>query len=95
MSQRHYRQALDELSNQMDRVTALPPSEVPQALQELKASEFVALRLPAAGLTGEATPTDIGQRIVLRLTWSERQEQTVAMAGWILPSGDSNKLEEP
>ena len=45
IAQRHYRQALDELSNQMDRVTALPADDVPQTLKQLSLSEFAAARL--------------------------------------------------
>ncbi len=95
VTQRHYRLALDELSNQMDRVTTLPPGEVAQALPQLAASSFVAERLPAAKLTAEAMPTDIGQRVVLRLTWNEQHEQTVAMTGWALPRGNSNEQKAP
>ena len=86
IAQRHYRQALDEVSNQLDRITALQLSDVASSLKKLAVSEFAAERLADAKLTGEATPTDIGQRVVLRLTWKEAQEQTVAMTGWILPS---------
>src|SRR5690349_8609242 len=53
VSQRHYRQALDELSNQMDRVTALPADDVPQTLKQLSPSPFAAARLSAAKLTAE------------------------------------------
>src|ERR671919_757535 len=49
--QRHYRQALDELSNQMDRVTALPADDAPQALTQLSPSQFTAARLAAVKLS--------------------------------------------
>src|SRR5262245_22401914 len=64
-AQRHYRQALDELSNQMDRVVVLPADDVPQALQRLSLSEFAASRLAGAKLTSEVKPADVGQRVTL------------------------------
>ena len=84
-AQRHYRQALDELSNQMDRVTALPEDEVPQALKQLSLSPFAVARLSAAKLSADLKPGDMGQRITMRLTWNESHEQIVSMTGWIFP----------
>lgn len=85
MAQRHYRQALDELSNQLDRVTALPVDDIPQTLKQLSLSEFAAARLTAGKLSAELKPADMGQRITMRLTWNEPHEQSVSMTGWILP----------
>jgi hypothetical protein len=94
-SQRHYRQALDELSNQMDRVTALTVDDVPQTLKQLSLSQFAAARLSAGKLSAELKPTDIGQRVTLHLTWNEPPEQSVSMTGWIFPRaealGEQNK----
>jgi hypothetical protein len=84
-AQRHYRQALDELSNQMDKVTALPADEVPQALKQLSLSPFAVARLSAAKLKADLKPADVGQRITMQLTWNESHEQTVSMTGWIFP----------
>jgi hypothetical protein len=85
VAQRHYRQALDELSNQMERVTALPADEVPQALKQLSLSEFTALRLADPKLTSELKPADIGQRVTLQLTWNESHGESVSMTGWVIP----------
>jgi hypothetical protein len=85
VAQRHYRQALDELSNQMDRVVVLPASDVPQALQQLSLSEFTSSRLAGAKLTSELKPAQIGQRVTLNLTWNESHGQSVSMTGWVFP----------
>ena len=85
IAQRHYRQALDELSNQIDRVTALPADDVPQTLKQLSLSPFAAARLSAAKLSAELKPADIGQRVTLHLKWNEPQQQSVSMSGWIFP----------
>lgn len=84
-AQRHYRQALDELSNQMERVVVLPVDDVPQALKQLSLSEFTASRLSNPKLTAELKPADIGQRVTLHLTWNESPEQSVSMTGWVFP----------
>src|SRR3954468_4005742 len=56
VAQRHYRQALDELSNQMEHVTTLPADDVPQALKQLSVSEFTIVRLADPKLTSELKP---------------------------------------
>jgi hypothetical protein len=85
VAQRHYRQALDELSNQLDHLTGLPADDVPQSVKQLSASPFAASRLTAAKLSAELTPADIGQRVTLRMAWNESHEQSISMTGWIIP----------
>src|SRR5438094_303290 len=85
VEQRHYRVALDELSNQLDRLAGMPPGDVPQALKILSPSPFAAAHLTAAKLSAELKPADIGQRITLSLAWNDPHEETISMAGWIFP----------
>jgi hypothetical protein len=85
-AQQHYRLALDELSNQLDRLTGIPAEDVPQALKQLTLSSFTAARLVGAKLTTELKPADIGQSVTVRLTWHDSQEQSATMTGWVLPS---------
>ena len=44
-SEQNYRLALDELSNQLDRLTALPGNEFSLAVKELQLTPFTAERL--------------------------------------------------
>jgi hypothetical protein len=81
-AERNYRLALDEVSNQLDRLTGLPTNELPRALKRLTVSPFTAARLPGANLVGEMTPADIGHRVTLRLTYGEPHAQTVSMSSW-------------
>ena len=87
-SARHYRLALDELSNQLDRLTAPSTANVPSELKRLRPSAFLAKKLPGAVLTGELKSAEFGERLTLRLTWNDlpRSPTTVALAAWILPS---------
>jgi hypothetical protein len=85
-TEQNYRVALDEVSNQLDRLTALPVNELPQAVKELQLTPFTAERLSGAKLVGEIAPTDIGQRVTLRLTSRAPNGPKVTMAGWIFHS---------
>jgi hypothetical protein len=86
-SARHYRFALDELSNHIDRLSAMPVADAAAELRHLALSEFAAQNLPHPVLTGELQPADIGQRLTLRIAWSDAPQQTshVALAAWLLP----------
>jgi hypothetical protein len=84
---RHYRLALDELSNQLERLTALSAADVPEELERLEPSAFTAERLSGAELTGMFEPADLGQRLTLQLVWDEpqRREAPASLAAWIPP----------
>jgi hypothetical protein len=91
-SSRHYRLALDELSNQLDRLTSFPAADVRFELTHLSPSPFLSKNLPGAALAGELQSADIGQRLMLRLTWNDlpRSPTTVALAAWILPATEDS-----
>jgi hypothetical protein len=81
-AERNYRLALDELSNQLERLTALPASDLADAMKQLKMSPFTAERLPDAELVGELAAADNGQRVRLRITSNKPSEPAVSMSGW-------------
>ena len=90
-AQRDYRLALDELSNQLDRLTALPSGELPAALEQLVPSPFVAARLSGVTLRGELDSQDAGSRVILRMTWDEPQRAAapLSMAAWVYPKTEA------
>jgi hypothetical protein len=101
-SHRNYRLALDELSNQIDRLTALSPDKLPQEVKQLSPSTFVAERLPGARLSGELQPIESGTRVTLKLSWNdvERDRAPVTLAAWVFPSqfpngADGTEASEP
>lgn len=84
-SHRDYRLALDELSNQMDRLTMLPEADLPGALQQLTPSAFVKERLVSPKLTAELQRVETGSRVILRMSWGdiERDRAPATLAGWV------------
>jgi len=96
-SQRHYRIALEELTSQLDRLTAMPLEQLPEAVDQLSASEFVADKLPGAELATKLASIDGGTRITLTLSWNApgRREAPVTLAGWVfsLPGSAASASE--
>jgi hypothetical protein len=90
IEQRNYRLALDEVSNHLDRLSATRPDELSLALQQLLVSPFTAEKLHDATLTAELKPAEVGQRLVLTLTWKSLGEQKVTLAAWLF--NDSTTL---
>lgn len=98
--QRHYRLALDELSNQLERLTALPPQDVTAALEALEPTELVSDRLPSVTLSGRLEAEEIGSRLTLEISWGSRPQSIPALqlVGWIAPesqpANESRAAEE-
>jgi hypothetical protein len=86
-----YQLALEEVSNQLERLTALPAAELPSAVEALQPSEFAAAHLHGAQLKAELTEADRGERLTLRLAWDEPQRHAapVALSAWIYRRADA------
>jgi hypothetical protein len=101
-SQEKYCLALDELSNQMDRLTALPQPEVNEAVRQLAPSEFIRDQLPGVKLSGDLQPMEAGTHLTLRIAWNEidRVRTPVQLSGWLFNSAvdtepQSKKAQTP
>jgi hypothetical protein len=95
-SQRDYRLALDELSNQMERLTALRSDELAAAVEKLTPSAFLSERIRTAKLTGELQPAEIGTRVTLKISWNESHtpKEPVTLAAWVIsPPRESGASE--
>ncbi len=83
---RHYRLALDELSNQLERLTSLNENERDAALTELSVSPQVRARLPNPVLEAHAIDDTDGARLVLQLQWDRvGPAKPVTLVAWIDP----------
>jgi hypothetical protein len=96
-AQRNYRLALDELSNQIDRMSALPTANLPRAIDEIAPSALAAERLPGAVLRGRLAEAELGWRLTLEIWWEEpnRQAAPVRMTAWVVPpTGPADRTQE-
>lgn len=83
----HHRVAINELSNQLERLTLLSPEEVVAALEELRPTQFASRTLREPELTGQWIEDDWGGRVVLRLNWHRQHEgKPVEMVAWLATS---------
>lgn len=91
-SARQYRVALDELSNQAERIGALRHDDAVKAIDELQPSPFAAERLPGAQLTAEVASSDSAERVTLSLSWDEpgRQAAPVSLVAWLPRDADTS-----
>jgi hypothetical protein len=81
----HYRLALDELTNQLERLRALPAKQAPEELEDLKPSDLTTQRLVGAKLEGKLEEGENGRRVRLQIYWDEpqRRESPVELVGWL------------
>ena len=88
-SARHYRIALDELSNQAEMLAAVDPDEAAASIELLEPSEFAAERLPGVELFANASePDDAGaRRVRVSIVWDEpgRRDNPLALTIWLTP----------
>ena len=84
-SARQYRMALDELSNQAERIIALDHDAAIKTLDELQPSPFAAEHLPGATLTAVLASSEGVERVTLSLSWDEpgRRAAPVSLVTWL------------
>ena len=89
---RHYRLAIEELSNQLERLTALNARQRKIAVQKLALSPEISTVLPNPVLSAETLADEDGIRLVLHLSWDRLgKNNPVAMVAWI----DSSAVSAP
>jgi type II secretory pathway pseudopilin PulG len=90
-SARTYRLALDELSNQLETLSALDAEQLPAALESLALSPFAAERLPDAELDAVLDASGEQPRVALSLTWDEpgRRDKPLTLVAWLDPPAQS------
>lgn len=95
---RHYRLAIDELSNHIERLASLDKSRLAIALAKLPLSSQIQASLPNPVLSGESLTDEDGTRLVLHLAWDRLgKSPPMTLVGWIDPlptSAESTAKEE-
>ena len=95
---RHDRIAMDEITNQLDRLAQLPISELKQEIATLTPSEFASAGLPNPRLSGTLQQSEEGYRLALAISWDSpgRSAAPLTMATWIFPPSTAESPgEEP
>lgn len=90
---RHERLALEELSNQLDRLTQLTATDLADELPRLRPEPAVANTLGGPRLDGELIEDEAGQRIVLCIRWSEgaHRERQRTLTAWLVAADDQRR----
>lgn len=83
---RRHQLALDELTNQLERLTTLDAATLKTALAELTPSEPVRATLPNAALTAETFDDADGRRLALSLQWDRvGNPPPLTLIAWLEP----------
>lgn len=93
VAQRHYRVAMAEISNQLERLSLVSKVDLPAAVEKMTPSEFAAERLPGAALRGDLQESSFGQRVTIELTWDEtnRYAAPVRLTTWLFPEESASQ----
>lgn len=89
---RAYRLAVDELSNRLDLLIALPVEEAATAIGALSKEELAG-PLAGATLEGAIESEDIGRHVSLKLTWpaTVKRRPDIALSAWSYVESDSQE----
>ena len=89
-AQRH-QFAINELSNQMGELVSLSPKDAVDKLESIDVSAACKDTLDDALLFGELSEDELGTRITLKLSWSDRKNvKPVQLSGWLVKSREAN-----
>ncbi len=80
----HQQMAMDEMVNQLERLTALRPAERQRAIAELTTSPHLGAVMPGSELSIKTMSEQDGERLVLSLT-CRAKEKPLQLVAWIHP----------
>ena len=88
----HHRIAIQELSNQLDRLTRLSPDEIQEELEQLEPSDAIRGTLHGAMISGVLINDEFGQRVGLQLNWDKRHaSRPMEMSAWLRQPNETNE----
>jgi len=85
---RRARIALEELTNQAERLAAVPAGDLDGHLAALALSPLAAGCLPEPRLTATRGSSPLGEQVTLRLGWNSpgRDEKPLTLVAWLAPA---------
>jgi hypothetical protein len=86
-SSRHQQVAIEALSDELERLTALEPEARSEAIRNLSPSEALKLAAPDARLTAAVIQDSEGTQLVVTLDWNQPNElrAPLKLVGWLDP----------
>ncbi len=92
---RHERIAMDEVTNQLDRLTRLSVDQIKQEITSVAPSKFAEDGLPNPRLTGTLRESEDGYRVALEIAWDGLGERPMSLtaATWVFPTSTMVSLE--
>ena len=92
----HHRVAMNELSNQIERLTLMSPNEVDAAVSELKPSLLASRTLSDARLSGSVVDDEWGRRVILQIDWRRKHPgQPMTLTAWLPAEKELGGEETP
>jgi hypothetical protein len=89
---RHYALAVDELTNQLEHLTALDAAEIDEQLTELVPSAAIQAALPNPKISGEKITDEYGVRVVLAIEWDRPgNAKPVTLTAWVAPPTEEDE----
>jgi hypothetical protein len=89
---RHYTLAVNELTNQLERLTALDAAEIDEQLAELAPSAAIQAALPNPKIAGEKLTDEYGVRVRLEIEWDRPgNAKPVTLTAWVTPSTEEDE----
>ena len=81
---REHELAIDELSNQLERLTALPDADRDIAIAELKPSNTVQATLVDVRIESQTIRDKAGERLLLTIDWDRTVDaKPLSLVGWL------------
>lgn len=89
----HYALAVNELTNQLERLTIVDAAEIDEQLADLRPSESAQAALPNPRLSAVKLVDEFGTRIKMEITWDRPgHAKPVALTAWIAPPTEEAEL---
>lgn len=83
---RHYTLAVNELTNQLERLTTLDEAEIDEQLAALQPSAAIQDALPNPHLSGKKISDEYGTRVMVEITWDRLgNAKPVLLTAWLAP----------
>lgn len=93
---RRHQLVMDELSNELERLTRLPAEQRKRAIADLTPPDYLQTSLPSATFAAETIRDGDGTRLLLSMNWDRPgKPKPVTLVGWLdsMPSQNAGQTD--